>query len=779
MVLDMFVLFRKYALLLAFSALTACGGGNDNNAVQGQGTSQLNLTNTSGVDISRVQVSQISNSQVTTDQAFDCSKGQSCSFMANASEASQIVFFDASQKPVAAYFNYYPGDYVNLRISRTMTGLYVFKQIDDATPLTTSVVALQLTNYFSSNPSPDMTADFYQELGQYYMNQVVNGSLTPDEFYKKVLKEAGAGEVLPAGAVIYATNMGMYQTLLAMVNRNFAIAPAQAASVCSVVGNLFDASGGVAAAVFAWTEVMSAGVAGPLLSVAGEIFGSNCDDGTAAKLDAMATQLNLMQSKLKNIESDLQAVKQYLESQNANLAMANLNSYVQGMVTAFTQYKGVMANGQYANLRDYIDKHGGLEKAINGNSYLKKLFICDGSQACLDNQISNINLLTEGSLITNFADSINASCTSLPTNNIDVKSLREMCNAKILKFNTSMVATLVNAAALLKDEYETLQYYADNGDASTKAYLDKSGFPKPYGSWVDTATYKTNNEINPTISNLRSIFAGPVAGLFDPLGEFKTERSTLYSNIARLGPCRASGIQQPNILGWYPNASLPYITVMCQDAGAVVSRYHYNDDSNQVGLVMGVLVPTNMLGSIGASNRTSDSYLGWRTYNSTVVGQDKKLGGYLLPFSYNASSNGFSFSVDAANPQGNLVMAKLDGSITHASYSGSNIKLTYNPADIGFNGNYNYMWVRYTSDDSAAAGNVKKLNKISRVWKIQHMGYHSTYPEDFIMDHMLCVTADCFGETKGVRFENGPAIGVDFYQDIDDPDAFIPKWAIN
>ena len=774
----MFAIFKKYTLLLAFSALTACGGGDGNNSVQGQGSSQLNLTNTSGVDIRRVQVSQISNGQITTDQAFDCSKGQSCSFMANASEASQILFFDASQKPVAAYFNYYPGDYVNLRISRTMTGLYVFKQIDDASPQSTSVVALQLTNYFSSNPSPDMTTDFYQELGQYYMNQVVNGSLTPDEFFKKVLKEVDAGEVLPAGAVIYANNMSTYQTLLAMVNRNFAIAPAHAASVCSVVGNLFDASGGVAAAVFAWTEVMSAGIAGPLLSVAGEIFGGNCDDGTAAKLDAMTTQLNLMQSKLNNIESDLQAVKQYLESQHANLAMASLNGYVQGMVAAFTQYKGVMANGQYTSLRDYIDKHGGLEKAINGNSYLKKLFVCDGSMACLDNQISNINSLTEGSLITNFASSINASCTRLPSNNIDVKSLREMCNAKILKFNTSMVATLVNAAALLKDEYETLQYYADNGDASTKGYLVKSGFPKPYSSWVDTATYKTDNEINPTISSLRSIFAGPVAGLFDPLGEFKTGHSTLYSNIARLGPCRASGTQQPNILGWYPNASLPYITVMCQDSGAVVSRYHYNDDSNQVGFVMGVLVPTNMLGSIGTSNRTSDSYLGWRTSNSIVVGGEKKLGGYLLPFSYNASSNGFSFSVDAANPQGNIVMAKLDGNITHASYSGSNIKLTYNPVEIGFNDNYNYMWVRYTSDDTASSNSQNNKKKISRVWKIQHRGTHSTYPEDFIMDHMLCVTAECFGTANGVRFENGPSIVVGDQENVD-PDAYIRKWTVN
>lgn len=770
--------FRKYTLLLAVIALTACGGGDGNGSVQGQGSSQLNLTNTSGVDISRVQVSQISDGQVTTDQAFECVNGQACSFMANAGEASQIVFFDASQKPVAAYFNYYPGDYVNLRISRTMTGLYVFKQIDDATPLTTSVVAMQLTNYFSSNPSPDMTTDFYQELGQYYMNLVVNGSLTPDEFYKKVLKEAGAGEVLATGTVKYAASMSRYQTLLAMVNRNFAIAPARAASVCSVVGNLFDASGGIAAAVFAWTEVMSAGIAGPLLNVAGEIFGGNCDDGTGAKLDAMSNQLNIMQSKLNNIENDLQGVKQYLESQNANFAMVQLNTYVQDMNKAFSNYKAVVANGKYTGLRDYIDQNGGLEKAINGNAYLKKLFVCDGSKACLDDQLTNINLLTEGSLIDNFASSINGSCANVPSNNIDVKSLREMCNAKILKFNTFMVATLVNASALLKDEYDTLQHYEDNGDVKTKEYLSKSGFAKPYTRWADTASLKTDNEINPAISNLRSIFAGPVAGLFDPLGEFKTGHSTLYSNIARLSPCHASGTQQPNIVGWYPNASLPYITVMCQDSGSVISRYHYNDDSNQVGFVMGVLVPTNMLGSISASNRTSDYYLGWRTSNSIVVGQEKRLGGYLLPFSYNASSNGFSFSVDAANPQGNLVMAKFDGNITHATYSGSNIKLTYNPADIGFNDNYNYMWVRYTSKDSASSNSSNKTKMISRVWKIQHRGSHSSYPEDFISDRMLCVTADCFGETSGVRFENGPSIGVGDQENVD-PDAYIRKWVFN
>lgn len=772
--------FRKYTLLLAVLALTACGGGDGNGSVQGQGSSQLNLTNTSGVDISRVQVSQISDGQVTTDQAFECANGQACSFMANAGEASQIVFFDANQKPVAAYYNYMPADYVNLRISRVMTGLYVFNQIDDATPLTTSVVAMQLAKYFSLNPSPDNTPDFYQELGQYYMNQVVKGSMTPEAFYQKVLDEAGSGSVLPSGTVNYAfNNATMYQTLLAIVNRNFAISPVHAASVCSVVGNLFDASGGVAAAVFAWTEVMSAGIAGPLLNVAGEIFGSNCDDGTGAKLDAMSNQLSLMQGQLKNIESDLQGVKQYLESQNANFAMVQLNTYVQDMNKAFSNYNAVVANGKYKNLRDYIDQHGGLESAIKGNAYLKKLFVCDGSNACLDDQLKNVNLLTEGSLIDNFGSSINSSCTNLPTNNIDVKGLREICNAKILKFNTFMVATLVNASSLLKDEYETLQYYADNGNASTKEYLSKSGFAKPYSQWSETASLTTDNNINPAISKLRTVFAGPVAGLFDPLGEFKSSRQTLYSNITHLVPCRASGTQNPNIIGWYPNASLPYITVMCQESGPVVSRYHYNDDSDQVGYVMGVLVGSNRLGSIDASNRSSDTYLGWRTYNSTMAGQEKRLGGYLLPFSYDASTTGFNFAVDAGNPQGNAVMGKLSGNITKSSFSGNDIKLTYNPADIGFNDNYNYMWVRYTSDDGAASSSSTKKAKISRVWKIKHKGTHSTYPEDFIMDSMLCVTADCFGDGEGVRFENGPTIKVDRFQDVQDTEAYIRKWTIN
>lgn len=645
-----------------------------------------------------------------------------------------------------------PADYVNLRISRAMTGLYVFKQIDDSTPQTTGVVAAQLTNYFSLNPSPDMTSDFYQELGQYYLNQVVRGSMQPQDFYKKVLDEAGTGVVLEKGAVNYASNRPLSQTLLALIDRNFSISPVRAASTCSVVSNLFDASGGISAAVFAWTEVMSAGVAAPLLSVVGQIFGSNCDDGTGAKLDSMTNQLNLMQSQLKNIESDLQGVKQYLESQNANFAMVQLNTYVQDMNKAFSNYSAVLANGKYTGLRDYIDKNGGLEKAINGNAYLRKLFVCDGSNACLDDQLKNVNLLTEGSLIDNFASSINGSCTNLPTNNINVEDLREMCNTKILKFNGFMVATLVNASSILKDEYDTLQYYADNGNASTQEYLSKSGFAKPYSRWSDGGTLTTDNSINPTISRLRSVFAGPVDGLFDPLGEFKQNHQTLYSSIASITMCRANGTQKPNIIGWYPNASMPYINVMCTDgSGAVVSRYHYKNDADQVGVVMGVLVPTNMMRSITDTIRSTNSYPAWiNSSTSTEVG-------YLLPYASNANTNGFYPSVDAGDPLGGkLVMAQLSGRITHSSFEGGNIKLTYNPADIGFNENYNYMWLRNTTDDSSSSVSRNKSAKVSRVFKIKHSGTTLSAGR-FMDDQIQCVTSDCFIGGDTVRFENGPA----------------------
>lgn len=750
------ILSKLTLVLSATLLLTACGGsGSSNDAVQGQGRTQFNLANTSGADIQRVQVTQLSNNLVTSDQKFECANGQSCAFNADANEASQIVFFDANQKPVAAYYNYMPADYVNLRISRTMTGLFVFKQIDDSTPQTTGVVAAQLTNYFSLNPSPDMTSDFYQELGQYYLNQVVKGSMQPQDFYKKVLDEAGTGVILEKGAVNYASNRPISQTLLALIDKNFSISSVRAASACSVVGNLFDASGGIAGAVFAWTEVMSAGAAAPLLGVVGQIFGSNCDDGTGAKLDAMTNQLNLMQSQLKNIESDLQGVKQYLESQNANFAMVQLNTYVQDMNKAFSNYSAVLANGKYTGLRDYIDQNGGLEKAINGNAYLKKLFVCDGSNACLDDQLKNVNLLTEGSLIDNFASSINSSCANLPTNNINVEDLREMCNTKILKFNGFMVATLVNASSILKDEYDTLQYYADNGNASTKEYLNKSGFAKPYSRWSDGGTLTTDNSINPTISRLKSIFAGPVAGLFDPLGEFKKDHQTLYSSIASIAMCKANGTQKPNIVGWYPNASMPYINVMCTDgSGAVVSRYHYKNDADQVGVVMGVLVPTNMMRSITDTIRSTNGFEVWSNgWTSTEAG-------YLLPYASNANTNGFYPSVDAGDPLGGkLVMAQLNGKVTHASFEGGNIKLTYNPEDIGFNENYNYMWLRNTTDDNLSSVSRNKSAKVSRVFKIKHSGTNFSGAR-FMDDQIQCVTSDCFIGGDTVRFENGPSIKI-------------------
>lgn len=755
------ILSKLTLVLSATLILSACGGGgSSNDAVQGQGRTQFNLANTSGADIQRVQVTQLSNNLVTSDQKFECANGQSCAFNSDANEASQFVFFDANQKPIAAYYNYMPADYVNLRISRAMTGLYVFKQIDDSTPQTTGIVAAQLTNYFSLNPSPDMTSDFYQELGQYYLNQVVRGSMQPEDFYKKVLDEAGTGVVLEKGAVNYASSRPLSQTLLALIDKNFSISSVRAASTCSVVGDLFNASGGISAAVHAWTNVMSAGIAAPLISVVGQIFGSNCDDGTGAKLDSMTNQLNLMQSQLKNIESDLQGVKQYLESQNANFAMVQLNTYVQDMNKAFSNYSAVLANGKYTGLRDYIDKNGGLEKAINGNAYLKKLFVCDGSNACLDDQLKNVNLLTEGSLIDNFASSINSSCANLPTNNINVEDLREMCNTKILKFNGFMVATLVNASSILKDEYDTLQYYADNGNASTKEYLNKSGFAKPYSRWSDGGTLTTDKSINPTISRLKSIFAGPVAGLFDPLGEFKKDHQILYSSIASIAMCRVNGSQIPNIIGWYPNASMPYINVMCTDgSGAVVSRYHYKNDADQVGVVMGVLVPTNMMRSITDTNRSTDNRDGYYAWSSEDL-KGSQEAGYLLPYASNANTNGFYPSVDAGDPLGGkLVMAQLNGKITHASFEGGNIKLTYNPSDIGFNENYNYMWLRYTSDDNSSSVSRNKSAKVSRVFKIKHSGYSDSSGR-WIYDQMKCVTSDCFVGNRSVRFENGPTIKV-------------------
>jgi hypothetical protein len=759
----------KLAWIFMVLALSACGGGGS--TVQGQGNTLLSFTNTSGADISRAVVTSITSKQVTSDQSVFCATNADCSFLADASDPVQVVLYNGDDDPVAAYYNYAAiAGAIQITTDTTMLGIYLFRQIDNQMPNETFEVGDMLGNYFSLNPSPDNTSDVYEELGQYYKTQLALGQSHTSDFYSKLISDLNASVILPVNTITYASNLQLMKTFLAFVNRYFAIRNAQAGdSACPLMANMWGGAGGITAAVSGWKDkLMTPKILAPLFGSIGSIWGSTCDSNSqiVSQLNEITNKLNLMQAQLDSIQGQLSAVFAYIAQYNANNTEAQINSFAATIASASSSYSSLMQNGTYTSLRDYIDKHGGLQTAVegglfvSGNGYLKNLLCRDGA-TCLAAQLDVVAALSQLPLLQNLQSSLAAACNaSSNKDDRDFLAVRTGCNIQILRVSTKFAAALQQAKVLLNEEYTTLQYYANNGSASDKSYLAKSGFRKSdavTNAWSDT-TATVNANISNAMSNLPTIKVGETDGLFDPILELRQDRPTLVANIAKV--CPVSGTTSPNIISLFPHHADRYLTVGgCIVTRNLESRYYYMKDSEDVAVALGVLVPKNMLPSSASQTATNRAPFGEGDGNITGVSFNASL--------YNGTNNTFYLGIESTPTiiPGQTVVLGNSGS--NASY----IKEGLPAADfntwryyVADSAPLTMSWIAYSSTESSSLS-ARKSKTITRVFKLELDNFSG--PRYKPSKKFYCVSGDCspaygtYAYQDGLQFLDGPTFRLD------------------
>lgn len=727
---------RLISFFLVALTLAACGGGGGSSAPQGQGNTQISVTNTSGSDISRATVTLLSTNQLISDQSFICANGGECAFMSDIDGPVEIVLYQSNGDPVAAYYNYQPtAGLIRFKTSRVMLGIYLFKKIDDQVPDVTTVIANKLANYFTLNPSPDGTPDFYQELGQFYKTSVVLGGMSASDFYAKIIAETNDGKVLPASSVVYALSHVVYDPVLAFAERHFTVRDAYAANACSVISNVFTFAGSGVGVAAGWKEYVWAKALSPALDGISSLIGSNCSNGSediAATLQKITEQLNVIQAQLNALDIELKEFWAYSANQDITRLESQLTGYADKLDLVYATYDATLGFGKYNNLRDYVKANGGLEKALNGGVFskpsanLQKLLSCKSNCAVsLDQQWLAFKGMTETAQFNSLRDALLNACKSTGAEDEDVFQKRTSCNARILKLIGQYTGSLQRAVLVLKDEYETLDYYAKNGSSGDKAYLaNQSGaykgvdtyVPREYltdpKNWTAILDFQIYKMIDPATNALKLITVGPDQnGLYDPIKEIRTSHSTLLSNLSRI--CGIAGTDKSNIIGLYPNANKPFLVATCESSDFtnryVTSRHFYNDDSDDVAKVLGALVPKSMVDSI-ADNKSITGGVLFTDSSTTWHGLEFK------PFYWRLDEGYFDVYMDADSGEAPL-RSDFDSGRRYQNFSISkrdgDDHLILPPAYS----HTSYSWIKYTEVDKIRPSSSETVKECSNMDK--------------------------------------------------------------
>ncbi|WP_396190611.1 hypothetical protein [Flavobacterium sp.] len=589
--------------LFAFAALVLAGcgdGGNNGSSTSSNGPTTFYVINTDAYDYASVKIVGSDGSTIYSGD-FKCAAKTECEFGAAMDQPGKILFYNAQGAVINGYIlSSTPSSLTYIKTSRRMLGIYIQGELLKRYPETLTAVGNKLNVFFTNYDSADQQPDKYEELGIYYQYRIAGGGDKLDAFYTSLHEQLENGTKLPKPLNPIASISRIFKSLFAALGSTEVISTANATAsevLCSSAAQDVVKLGAGIAGVF--LPEMD-----PLFGAFADMGGDVCDD-TGTLLKSIQDKLADIQHQLDTIQATLHVIDGKLNlliSDNVNDLINIVQSNNDDLDNRYTgSYKVLIKNTKSKTLKEYIESHGGLSKAMTQKEVKDVLDVA--SQWSLLDKIGAVN--NKNQLVA----LLNGLCANPSDNpNIDIIQQREDCNKAILYYKTLVLESAGTYLNILKDITDTVQYYRDNGNAEDKKVALTMNFAN--GSAPDS--WKTGYEqdlkpaLNATLAGLTNFVTAssnvePVTHALSK--DFYYLQAGLPDDLVRnliiAANCRSTvnGQTRANVFHWSKNAvnngdNSSYIIVNCNDLNAKSynSRYYYARNGNNVENILGVLV---------------------------------------------------------------------------------------------------------------------------------------------------------------------------------------------
>lgn len=560
------------------------------------------------------------NGHILKEQDIDC-KASATNCMVylhtQVTQSAILLVQDKQRRMIGAYA--FPssglGSFNNVYPTNQSTGRYLadklFRDHLSKENISFEEASQRALILFKNYTNTEGNNDPFTSLGDYYLEQTKDSSISENEFLEKLAKRLVNWEVAKPDELPKTKNQSSQSSLNkislafnALINNkseliSLANATTPTASCSPALKSFLSISEGLAKAIPTAGSAISGAIGVGTKACAGDPSKEIMSALTA--LQTTVTNTNIDLGKLASFTYD----KEITDKNNDFLRVFQVANEYTNVYDDF-----VLKNGK---LKVFFESKGGFNQGLAAGGETVKAIL---NTATVVNELVNLDKL--GSLNSYF-QALNNRCAALaPGRNENFLAVRSFCNSSIM----SNVAFLGGAQSallpVLKDVYETLALYESKGENLNNFITPTivTTYAKGYDE-VKTAFEKKQESIIKDIQTHVGV-DGFKTGTFDLYAGLNDElkRNLVERACSQIG---TSTKKLPNIVGWYsPSASSTtenYIVTECQLVYADLpdhiqlakARYYYanqgaNVNANNVANVLGVPVAKHYVDKLESIN---------------------------------------------------------------------------------------------------------------------------------------------------------------------------------
>lgn len=464
---------------------------------------------------------------------------------------------------------------------------------------------------FKNYTNSEGNTDPFTSLGDYYLEQTGNSSISENEFLEKLAKrlinwDVAKPDELPKVKKQSSQNLrsNSLNAFNALINGKLELissahASTSTASCSPALKTFLSITEGLAKAIPTAGSAISGAIGIGTKACAGDPSKEIMSALTA--LQTTVTNTNIELGKLANFTYD----KEITDKNDLFLRVfQDANKYT----NIYDDF--VLRNGK---LKDYFASKGSFSQGLDSGGEMVKTIL---NTATVVNNLVNLDKL--GSLSSYYQALNNRCATLVPGRNENFLAVRSFCNSSVMT-NIAFIGGAQSALLpVLKDVYETLALYESKGE-SLNNFITPT-IVTSYAKGYDEVKSAFENKQEDLIADIKTQVGVDSAktGTFDLYAGLNDDlkRNLVSRSCAQMG---ANANNLPNIVGWYsPNVSNKndnYIVTECQLIYADLpghiqlakARYYYenqgtNVNSNDVANVLGVPVAKHYVDKLESIN---------------------------------------------------------------------------------------------------------------------------------------------------------------------------------